>query len=139
MCLVTVACEQWPRRCPSSMLEEERMTRLCDTGGEGGLLDLASRIGVKKVILIGFFYSASFRGYCTYWRNKERFRNSNHHYPHLATSVDSIPAPTRVEATRSRSFPFPDDQWSSFSSRLFRGSVKFVVAAAASRWARRAT
>ena len=31
----------------SSMLEEERMTRQCDTG-EGGLLDLASRIGVKK-------------------------------------------------------------------------------------------
>ena len=31
----------------SSMLVEEGMTRLCDTG-EGGLLDLASRIGVKK-------------------------------------------------------------------------------------------
>ena len=43
------------------MLEEERMTRQCDTG-EGGLLDLASRIGVKKEL--EFFYSASFRCYC---------------------------------------------------------------------------
>ena len=37
------------------------MTRQCDTG-EGGLLDLASRIGVKKELV--YVYSASFRCYC---------------------------------------------------------------------------